>query len=175
MIIFSSGNILSNNDVSVHNHQGDFNYILSIKSDKGCCTSKVLSRATFKPSVLTILLVFDTQTDIAAIPELCASVYVPWHSADVHRIKETAFAFLNAGLDEDSSCCVAIAIDIIYKVINRDAVDYMGLDAGCVFNALGMPELKDDARQRVFENVHVAPDYLFDPDPYEDDSYELPF
>jgi len=170
MIAFASADVIDAENYKLNgeyfrNQYGD-NFLLSVKSGNGYCVSKVLA-SIGAPRLLTIFIVLNSQADIAAVPELYSSVYVPWRSA--HRVSETAQAFVNAGMCEPAACCAAIAIDIIYDVIDRDFVDYSGAAKDCVFTSCGKMELDDESRERIFSNEHV----LSGPRPEKDDG--LPF
>jgi len=156
MIAFTSSNVIDVNGFKCdsdefRDHYGE-NFLLSVKTGNGYCISKILAMIGI-PRQFTIFMVLESQADIVAIPELYSSVYVPWRSG--HRVRETAQAFLHAGMCEPIACCVAIAIDIIYDVIDRDFVDYSGTAKDCVFTSCGMMELNEESRERIFSNDHV--------------------
>jgi len=171
MIAFSTNNVLESGNFGADgcHGTGGNDFILSIKFGGGHCTSKVLAASVGVPRLLTLIMVLGAQADIVAVPELYASVYVPWHVGGDHRAAETAHAFLNAGLREETARCLAIAVNIIYDVIDRDYVDYCGTARDCIFTSSGMMELNDDCREKVFSGGHVLSEF---PIADEDD---LPF
>ena len=70
-----------------------------------------------------------------------------------------ARAFLHTGICEEFACRVAIAVDVIYDVIDRDFVDYSGAPRDCIVTSSGMMELNDDCKERLFFNDHVLSDF----------------
>ena len=163
MIAFHSGNVLERNNFLNNSwvDRNGCNYILSVKSGGGYCISKAFITSIGAPCQLTIIMVFDSQADIVAVPELMSSVFVPWRSPETHRLAETARAFINAGLCEQIACSVAIAVSIIYDVIDRVFFDLSGVQKDCVFTSSGMIELNDECRERVLSGEHVASDCTF--------------
>ena len=164
MIAFLTGNAL---DGGCFDFGGDFprgddgrNFILSVKSSNGYCISKILVTSIGIPRQMTIIMVFDSQADIVAVPELYSSVYVPWRSA--RRVTETAQAFINAGICEQISCCAAIAVNIVYDVIDRDYVDYSGSAKDCLFTSSGAMELNEESKERIFSGDYVVSDFSFE-------------
>jgi len=163
MIAFHSGTVLDPNNYLSGSwvDRDSLNYLLSVKSGGGYCISKVLVNSLGVPFQLTLIIIFDSQADIVAVPELMSSVFVPWRSPETHRLAETARAFINAGLCEQIACSVAIAVSIIYDVIDRAFFDLSGLQKDCVFTSSGMIELNDECRERVLSGEHVASDCTF--------------
>jgi hypothetical protein len=152
MIAFLSHNVLDAFSCGPDDIRGSGkpNYILSVKCSKGYCVSKMLVMSLGAPRLLTVVMLFDGQADIVAVPEFFASVYVPWHTAGEARAEETGRAFSKAGLPEPAACCVAIAVDIIYDVIDRDYLDCYEKARDCILTSTGLMELNDDCKERVF-------------------------
>ena len=164
MIAFSSGNVLEAGACGCGpdywRGDGGRNFILSVKSGTGYCVSKVLVTSYGTPRQITIVMALDSQADIVAVPELYSSAYVPWHSP--RRLPEAALAFINAGMYEPLACCAAIAVDIIYGVIDRDYVDYSGTARDCIITSSGTMELNDECRGRILAGGHVLSEVVFE-------------
>ena len=163
MIAFHSGTVLDPNNYLSGSwvDRDSLNYLLSVKSGGGYCISKVLVTSLGVPFQLTLIVVFDSQADIIAIPELLSSAFIPWRSPGTHRLTETSRALLNSGLCEEIACAAAIALDIIYDVIDCDFIGYSGAQKECLFTSSGMIELNEECRERIFSGDHVTSDCPF--------------
>lgn len=162
MIAFHSGDVLGNGkNIDGWADCDGPNYILSVKVCGEQCVSKALITSVGIPCQLSIIIALNSQVDIVAIPELFASAYIPWHLNSGRRLAETAQAFLNAGVMREFACCAAIAVNIIYDVIDRGFFDYTGTAKDCIFTSSGRVELNDECRENILSNEHVLSDLPF--------------
>jgi len=145
------------------------NFLLSVKCSDGYCVSKALLASVGVPRQLTIIITFDDQADVVAVPELFSSVFIPWRRDDEGRQADTERAFRNAGLCGLNAACLATAVEIIYDAIDRHFVYLFATARDCIFTSSGLMELNDDCRERLLSINNVISDFDFD------DDGDLPF